>query len=339
MSENATTTQTTVTSETQPQDPNKKQPVQGSAQLQKRETVMPQSKGPSLADQHKEKTPTQTQTPAEKKEAERRKYKLKVDGEELEEELDDTEITTRLQKAKAAEKRMAEAAKLKKEFREAVEHGRKSPENLAEAVKKIFGVDFSEIAEKHLAQKYQESTLSPEELKQKQLEKELQEYKSKEERTKAQVEAQKRQQYEDQVWQETEGEILQALELGGYGKDKKMLALVSDVAIDALDHGIELSPQQMVAEVNKRLQSSLKVVLPNLKGAKLLEFLGTDTVKAVLGAELERRGLAQTQNANQAPAAQPSVYTPKTRSAPKPPEKAPEMSASAFRRNLRLGRL
>src|SRR5690606_2479354 len=95
--------------------------------------------GRTLADQVK-KTPETAgdegppgETAAER--AIRLKLKFKVDGQEIEEELDEHEIRMRLQKAKGAEKRFEEAARLRKEWEDAVALGKRDP---SAAMKQLF---------------------------------------------------------------------------------------------------------------------------------------------------------------------------------------------------------
>jgi hypothetical protein len=76
--------------------------------------------------------------------AEKRKYQLKVDGQDIEEELSDDDIRVRLQKAHAVDKRFAEVANQRKQIEAALSQLKNDP---AKALKEIAGLDLDEWAE------------------------------------------------------------------------------------------------------------------------------------------------------------------------------------------------
>src|SRR5688572_742490 len=105
----------------------------------------------------------QTETPTEAAERKARKLKLKVDGAEIDYDIDatsDEDLATELQLAKAARKRMQEAADIRKKFTELVQRGQQDP---FKAMEELFGVDGYKIAEEKLRQKYLEEELPPHE--------------------------------------------------------------------------------------------------------------------------------------------------------------------------------
>lgn len=113
------------------------------------------------------------------KQAERemkRKFKLKVDGEEVEEEIDwsDEEgLKQKLQLAKVAQKRMQENALLKKDVESFVQSFQQDPVNAM----KHLGVNFDDLAEQYVNSKLEELEKSPEELEREKQLKELEDLK------------------------------------------------------------------------------------------------------------------------------------------------------------------
>jgi hypothetical protein len=257
--------------------------------------------------------------------AEKRKYKLKVDGQDLEEELSDDEITVRLQKARAADKRMQQAAQTQKQFQDIVEWIKKDP---FEALKhEAFGLDLNKLAEERLAQQYQEAILPPEEREKMQLQKELEQYKQREVQVKQQQEAKAAEQYEARVLQELETEMVSALDTSGMPKTPQTLYMMAQIAKANLNYGIELTPQQLAAEVRSNMAVTNKAVLSQLKGKALLEYLGPDVVKDVIRTRLENTKLQATQ------VKAPPVKRPE----PQAPKKQEFMSSAQFRRKHIFG--
>jgi hypothetical protein len=237
------------------------------------------------------------------------KFKVKIDGKERVVEGTEAQIAAYIQKGEASDARFREAQAVKKKFMELTTYAQQNPDKAREAYKELFGRDFAEDAEKYLANKYEESTLTDE---QKAHKKELEEARQAKEKlkqyeTKAQAEARKQQ--EDKLWAEMEQGYFKALEGLGYEKDPAILSLLADIDDSAAAMGVELSDQQLVHEANRRLEQNARHVFKRFtkpgQGPKLLEFLGPEGTKAVIMAEMERRKMSspapQVQEVTQAP--------------------------------------
>lgn len=247
-------------------------------------------KSPKLEPQgtqvHKEPGQESQAAAEARREAERRKYKLKVDGQELEEELSDDEISVRLQKAVAAEKRMQESAELKKQMRALLEAIKSDP---FEALKDpVFGLDLKKMAEDRLIQEYQESQLTAEQKavleeqrKREEIERKLKDYEERE----RQVAQQK---LEEQLLAETEREFAEALASEAVPKDRYTMAMMAEEAAAALDSGYELTPKQLAAAVNERISTMTRHALTGLKGEQLARRLGDDVVKEIVRYSVEK---------------------------------------------------
>lgn len=243
-------------------------------------------------------------------------FKVKIDGKEKVIKGTEAEITTYLQKAEASDARFREAAALKKKFQEAIAYGQQDPDRAIAAFKELFGHDFDELAEKRLASKYEESTLSEEE---KTRRKELEDARKDREKLKqyeTQAQQKARKEQEDKLWAEMEQTYFGALEKIGYEKDPAILNLIADIDDSAAANGYELSDAQLVSEANRRLEGNAKHVMKRLTkpgaGPDLLNFLGPDGVKAVITAEMERRRM--TVPGSEQPQIQ--TQTPNNRSQP-----------------------
>ena len=224
------------------------------------------------------------ETAAEK--ALRLKLKYKVDGEEIEEELDEHEIRMRVQKGRGAEKRFEEAARMRKQFEDAVALGKRDP---AAAMKQLFDLDLDSWAEQRLEEKFQDALLPEAEREKRQLQKELENYKRQAEEQKAAQENERRTAQERHVFQETEAQFLEAFKASGLDPQYArtvVMPLAADVALAALKQGLDLSPQDAIKEANKRLNKVAQNATKGLKGDSLLKFLGDDVVKEVLRARI-----------------------------------------------------
>lgn len=270
---------------------------QGATSTNAAPTPSGQSQTQALADKGTNAANQAQQQLAEaKKEAERRKYRLKVDGAERELELTDADITARLQKALAAEKRMAEAAQLKKgieqfnqlletDFDGAVKALGKDPQTLMAKLEQ-------RLAEQYMAEKLKQE--NPTQYEALQAKKQLEEYK-------AQVEAYQRTEQERVLRERSAKEearltqhFVQTLEEGGLPKNRRTVGMMAEVMSAAVRGGYELTPQQMAAEVRDRIAEDAGFVLRDLRGDSLIQFLGDAVVKEVLAHSIKKAKAGQT---------------------------------------------
>lgn len=116
-----------------------------------------------------------------KKEAQalKKKLKIKVDGQEFDEEVDFSDeegLKRHLQKSKAFDKRLKEFSGYKSQVEEAFQMLQNDPEAFLEQM----GLNVDDLAEKRLSRKIEEMKKSPEQLEAEKMRKELEEYKKKE---------------------------------------------------------------------------------------------------------------------------------------------------------------
>lgn len=244
--------------------------------------------------------------------AERRKYALKVDGQEIEEELSDDEIRVRLQKAHAVDKRFQEVAQQRKVIEEALKTIKTDP---AKALKEIAGLDLDEWAEKRILERYQEAMMPEAEREKAEMQRKLAEYERQFEEQKTAAETARQQEYEQQVFEKTEQEFISAVEQLGYDKGFSRTVLVpmmAEIAESALDYGVELTPSQMAAEANKRLETIHRRQVQGLRGEALLRYLGEDVVTEAIRAKLAAtKGAVAAPASTPPPARKPSTEAPR----------------------------
>jgi hypothetical protein len=216
--------------------------------------------------------------------AQLKKFKLKVDGEEFEEEIDlanEGELTKRLQLAKAAEKRIGQAKSEKAkamEILKAFEDGtllKKHPKA-------------RELAEQLLVEQLQNEMLSPEQ-------RELMELKKyKEDREKSELERQKAlemaeaQQKESAIAQQFQKTIIDALDKSGLPKTPDMAKRMAYIMKKNLDLGLSLTPEDLAAEVKSELNGLLKALIGGAEGEQLISLFGDDVAKKIRAYDVKK---------------------------------------------------
>ncbi len=250
----------------------------------------PVAKAPPQPDSFKSTESSKEVKPTEaKSEAKRRLLQLKVDGKEEQLDVDsmpDEQLAIELQLAKAARKRMQEAAELKKQVSTLMEAIKKDP--ISALKDPAFGnLDVRKMVEDRLIEEYQNQQLPEHERKIKELEKQLEsERKEKEERMRVEQEATKAKslaELEAKTLSEIEKDFGEALESSGLPCTRETMAMMAEVQATYLDkYNITLTPAQLASEVDNRIQQQAKYVLSKLSGDSLIKYLGQDMVDAIV---------------------------------------------------------
>lgn len=234
------------------------------------------------------------------------RFKLTVDGEEFEEELDwnDKEsVKNRLQLAAAAKKRMSEANEAKKKAYEIVSQFEKDPEGML----KRLGPKGREIAEKYLLEQIKEDMLTAEEKDQRakltRLEQLEKQEKEREEKAKAEAEAKK----EFELAQNYQNTIIQALDKSGLPKSPELVKRMAKIMHKNLDYGLDLTPEELSQELKKEVTGLLKSVIGSSDGDQLIALFGEDVAKKIRMSDVkklkEKQSMlfSETPNTNQNP--------------------------------------
>jgi hypothetical protein len=211
--------------------------------------------------------PVETAKPSEK-----RKYKYKVDGEELEEEVTDDDIIKALQLSKAAPKRFKEAADTRDKMLRLYEEGKKNPLELL----KTLGVNPREFAERYLYEIYKEEELPEPDRKRIEAERKaadaegkLKEYEEKQLAEQQALETEKyRQDYDMQ--------IASALEKASLPRLPQTVKRVASYLIKGIEKGIDIPIDKVIELVREDYENEFK---------ELYGKADEDTIKRVLGDE------------------------------------------------------
>ncbi len=227
------------------------------------------------------KPATKEATPAEV-----RKHKLKVDNEEV--EVDDDELKRGYAHNKAASKRMEEAAAYRKQAEQAFAM-LKDPAQLRKLLEDPrIGVDFRKVAEDYLWEKIQDDQLTPEQKKQREVEVELSKYRESEKAAKADAETREAEALQNKYAEEYETKIMTALEQGGLPKTRAAVRRMAQYLQLAVQHNLEVTPQDLVARVKQELMEEHKSMYSTGDASALVSILGEDLVKKLREADLKR---------------------------------------------------
>lgn len=240
------------------------------------------------------------EAPAKETQAEKR-FRLagKVDGKEEVWEGTESEMLARLQKGSAADKRMAQAAEERKKHDARKEAIKKDPNALWKMAQEEFGIeDIDTLAEQRLLEKYKLQEMSEEQKAAYDKDQRLKAYEAQEQERKAQEEARQREEAETHQWKRIEADFTQALEKTGLPGSMEMLRSMAEIAQMNLKYDLELTPDQMAAEVKDREEQAAKKYqarFASKAGEDLLGSLGDEVTEKVRQALLARAKGKKTQ--------------------------------------------
>lgn len=228
-----------------------------------------------------------------KEEALKKKYKLKVDGQEFEEEIDfsnEDDIVKRLQLAKAAQKRMQETTQMKKALQEFLANATSNPEYALEQL----GIDPLHFAEERIRREIEEKKKSPEQKEFEKQQKELEDYKKKLEKFQKEKEQAEMQALEEKYHRQIEDEIVSAIDkVNDIPKSAYFVKRVSDLMASFIRSGkTDVTANDVVPLVRKQIKQELKDLYGSASEDILEELWGKSNVD-----RLRKKRLAKARDA------------------------------------------
>jgi hypothetical protein len=164
------------------------------------------------------------------------------------------------------------------------------------------------MAEDRLIQEFQETQLPPEQQEINKIKRELEAERKRvaEFESRQRAEAERRE--EAMVRAQIEQSFSSALQNSDLPKTHETMYMMAEVMRAGLEAGIELSPEQMAGEVQKRIGTLHQHITKSLKGEALIKHLGNDVVKEVLNYSLQKaKAGAQAAKTVPTPAGQKQV--------------------------------
>lgn len=209
----------------------------------------------------------------------KRTLKLKVDGQEFEEEVDlgdEAYLTKELQKSKAFDKRMQEFAGYKRQVDALMKMLQDDPEALLEKM----GKNVDELAEKRLRRRVEEMEKSPEQLEREKMAKELEDLRNEKKRIEEDKQKAEMENLRQQHATELERDIQKALSESSTILPKKnplVMHRIGQALFMAMKNGY---PQVKVADVIPIVEKQYKQEL-----SELFSVMPEDTIEALIGKE------------------------------------------------------
>lgn len=224
-----------------------------------------------------------------KKDAARiRKLKLKVDGQEFEEDLpfdldDNPEaveyMTRQLQLSKAAQKRMAESSQLQKEVKYFLEELRKNPKKVL--ADPSIGIDVKQLAAQIIEEEIANSQKSPEQLEKERLEGELKALQEEREREREEAREKEFSRLQEMEYERYDTLISKAIETSDLPKSPYVVKKIADYMLLGLNEGIDVSPEDVLPLVRDEIQNDLREMFAVMPDEVIEKIVGKDVFNRV----------------------------------------------------------
>lgn len=240
------------------------------------ETEVNETEETTTSDPNAETKPSEKQDEA-KVQSMLRKFKLKVDGEEIEEELDladEQKLIKILQLARVAPKRLQEVHDEKKKLFELAKQF-EDPKALLERM----GDKGTTIAEEILLKKLQAEMMSPEQRQLQELQSKLARYEQQEAETKQRQEQEQLNKMEQQQAEHYQKVIIDALTKTGLPPSTEMIKRAAGLLSKNLELNLELDADDLASEIMKETKSIIQSLVKSAEGQQLLNILGDDAAK------------------------------------------------------------
>jgi hypothetical protein len=232
----------------------------------------------------------------------KKKLKLKIDGEEFEEEIDfndEENLKKHLQKSKAFDKRLKEFSGFKSQVDSLLEQLQKDPE----AVLEKLGMNVDEMAEKRLARKIEEMKKSPEQIEKEKMAKQLEDLRQEKKRIQEEKEKAELEKMRNEQAQAIEHDISNALDNAKSILPKNnpwVLQRVAQTMLLAMNNGYkQVTAKDVIPLVEKQWKEELSSLF-DMSSEETLEMLvGKSNMDRYRKKKLSSRPKAQTTTAKQ----------------------------------------
>lgn len=258
----------------------------------------------------------------------KKKFKLKVDGEEIEEEIDlsnEEDLKRRLQLAKAAQKRMQESAHMKMAIKEFYELLQTNPD---EALLQL-GFDPLKFSEERLRREIEEQKKSPQQKEFERQQRELEKHKRELDRLRQEREAAELRALEERYHRQLEDEILSAIDgVKDVPRSAYFIKRVSDMMASFIRSGkTDVTAKDVVPIVRKQIKQELRDMYSAAPEDILEELWGKQNLD-----RLRKKRIAKAREAKKLQSVKDIKST-----GTKPQEEAPKkkISMNDFFRNLK----
>lgn len=240
-----------------------------------------------------------------------KKYKVKIDGQDL--EVAEDELLQGYQTNKAAQQRFNEAARMRKQAEEFVRIAKTDPKRLLSHPD--IGIDMLAFARDILAEQMEEEMLSPQEKELRNREKRLEEFERQQRSQEEALRASEVEKYTKQYEEEYSNGIVEALQISGLPKSPKTVAAIAKKMKEAMEAGFDVKPVDVVRFVKRDYIEEIKSLFGSADADTILSMIGDDISTKVVKGHLNKAKKGKT-IPQMTQATQP--VTPKTTTKAKP---------------------
>lgn len=209
----------------------------------------------------------------------KKKIKIKVDGEESEEEIDfDDEESLRkhLQLSKVSQKRMNEYSQLEKEVRHFIEELKKNPRKVLSDP--TIGIDIKQLASQVIEEEIENSKKTPQQLEKEKLESELRAMKEEREQERREAQRKEFERLEQQAAERYDTMITSALQKGELPKTPYVVKKIADYMYIGLQEGLDITPEDVLPLVKEEMQNDVRQMFSVLPENVIEQLLGVETI-------------------------------------------------------------
>mgnify|MGYP006928157371 CR=1 FL=1 len=221
-----------------------------------------------------------------------RELLLKIDGKEVREQLPfdlppeaEEYMRQKLQMAGVAQKRMQESAETSKRFENFIKEFKGNPEEIM----KELGMDSEEFAEAVIERKIQELSKSDEERAKDERDKELETLRKENEAMRREKEEKNLERERNQTMTEITNEIDTAIDaIGGLPKNEFIRQRVASLWHNYIIKDIEVSANEVVAEVHKELNELFSDLIDNVPDKGLESYIGKKNIERLKASRIQK---------------------------------------------------
>lgn len=225
--------------------------------------------------------PTKKEVAAIKKQLE--KYKLKVDGEEWEQELDlsdHEEVKKHLQLSKVSQKRMQEVAEYKKQVAQFFELLKNDPLRVLSDPK--LGLNLKDMANKVLNEEVEDLQKTPEQRERDKAIKELEALRKQIDEDKKSKETTEFKRLQEQAAVQLDSDISSALESEGLPKNsERAVRYMAEALMLGLKKGYDLTAKEVAPLIKKQMLAEYRDIIGGLPEEALEDFVGKDIISKI----------------------------------------------------------
>lgn len=215
----------------------------------------------------------------EEKKANKRKFKLKVDGRDFEEEVDldnDEYLTKQLQLAKASQKRMSEFSQLQKEVGQFLADLKKNPRKVLSDPR--IGLDVKQLAAEIIEEEISNSQKSPEQIEKEKLEMRLRELEDERKTEKEESRKQEFDRIQQQEFERYDTMMTKTLEKSDLPKSPYIIKKMADYMLMGLNQGLDVTPEDVLPLVREEMQNDLKEMFAVMPEDVIESIIGKDVI-------------------------------------------------------------